>query len=60
MADVVKANTANEIKNGVVTTSTTPTGEHETYSSHTVRPDKPTITEIEDKYLDRFDEPDDV
>ena len=60
MADIVKAKLANDIKNGVVTTTATPTGEHETYSAHTLSPQLPTITEIENKYLDRFDEPDDV
>lgn len=56
MADIVKAKAANEIKNGVATTTCTPTGEHETYSANTISPEQPTITQIEDKYANRFDD----
>ena len=56
MADIVKAKTANEIKNGVATTTCTPTGRHDTYTGNTISSEQPTITQIEDKYANRFDD----
>jgi hypothetical protein len=53
--DIAEAISANEIKNGTIVVTTTKTGQTskiDTYVKNT-----PAITDIEDKYDERFDDP---
>ena len=53
--DITKAISANPIKNGTLLVSCSRTGEY-SLSNNYVK-NTPTITEIESKYDDRFDDP---
>ena len=53
--DIAEAISANDIKNGTIVVTTTKTGQNskiDTYVKNT-----PTITDIESKYDERFDDP---
>lgn len=53
--DINKAILANPIKNGTTLVSCTKTGEYSTLESYVKN--SPTITDIQNKYDDRFDDP---
>lgn len=53
--DINKAISANPIKNGTLLVSCTKTGEYSTLETYVKN--SPTITDIENKYDNRFDDP---
>jgi hypothetical protein len=53
--DIEKAISANDIKNGSVVTNTLFTGRSITYNYYVKN--TPTLTNIQSKYIDRFDDP---
>jgi len=55
MADIAKANSGANIKNGTVVVSCTKTGEYETLNTYVNN--KPILSDIESKYAARFDDP---
>lgn len=52
--DIAKANSASDIKNGTVVICATPTGEYEVLDNAVKN--TPSITDIQAKYDERFDE----
>lgn len=55
MADIGKANSSNDIKNGTLIVSCTRTGEYNTINTYVKN--TPTLASIESKYAARFDDP---
>lgn len=53
--DIIKAVNSNPIKNGTLLVSCTRTGEYSLRDTYVQN--YPTITDIEEKYTDRFDNP---
>ena len=55
--DIDEAISANEIKNGTAVVGCLPTGFSDKFTNDSSVSNKPTITDIQDKYDARFDEP---
>jgi len=53
--DIAKAISGNNIKNGSIVTNTLFTGQYKTYNYYVKN--TPTLTDIQAKYTDRFDDP---
>ena len=53
--DIIKAISANELKNGTSVVSCSRTGEYSVLNTYVKN--TPTITDIQDKYDNRFDDP---
>jgi hypothetical protein len=55
MADIAKANTSADIKNGTLVVSCTRTGNYDVLNTYVNN--KPILADIESKYAARFDDP---
>lgn len=57
MSDILKTISSAEIKNGTLIVSVYPTGPTDSNKNNDFVSNKPIITDIENKYSDKFDDP---